>query len=317
MQNRNRAVLLNMIVSQAAAAAGGRGGRRRRRAGDEGGDRRPPQRRQEHVHQHARQRAADDRQRSARHDARQRRRAVRARRQAVRRDRHAGHPPRQEPDRPTSISTARTAPSEASAGPTSCSCSSTPRSGSAKSTSSSATTSPSNTSRASSSSTSGTSSSNTMPTDKWVRYLHDAFGTMRYAPIAFITGQTGKNVKALINHGQMLFKQSRARVSTGQLNRMLREAVRQNPPPPAQQPRAEDLLRHASRHPAADDRAVRQRSEADFEAVSALPARQVSRRAELRRSADQALSAAPPPGRRARRGDVKAPMAQLESIRAK
>jgi GTP-binding protein len=69
-----------------------------------------------------------------------------------------------------------------------------------------------------------------MPTDKWVRYLNDAFGTMRYAPIAFITGQTGKNVKALLNHGQMLFKQSLARVTTGQLNRMLREAVRQNPP---------------------------------------------------------------------------------------
>jgi GTPase len=72
---------------------------------------------------------------------------------------------------------------------------------------------------------------NTMPTEKWVRYLQDAFGMMRYAPIAFITGQTGKNVKALLNHGQMLFKQSRARVSTGQLNRMLREAVRRNPPP--------------------------------------------------------------------------------------
>lgn len=74
---------------------------------------------------------------------------------------------------------------------------------------------------------------NTMPTGKWVRYLQDSFGSMSYAPIAFITGQTGKNVKALINHGQMLFKQSRARVSTGQLNRMLRDAVRQNPPPPA------------------------------------------------------------------------------------
>jgi len=29
-------------------------------------------------------------------------------------------------------------------------------------------------------------------TEKWVRYLHDSFGTMQYAPIAFITGQTGK-----------------------------------------------------------------------------------------------------------------------------
>ena len=71
----------------------------------------------------------------------------------------------------------------------------------------------------------------TMTTDKWVRYLHDSFRTMRYAPIAFITGQSGKNVKALLNHGQMLFKQSRLRISTGQLNRLLREAVSRTPPP--------------------------------------------------------------------------------------
>jgi len=71
----------------------------------------------------------------------------------------------------------------------------------------------------------------TMPTEKWVRYLHDNFRTMRYAPIAFITGQSGKNVKALLNHGQMLFKQSRLRIPTGQLNRLLRSAIRNSPPP--------------------------------------------------------------------------------------
>ncbi len=71
----------------------------------------------------------------------------------------------------------------------------------------------------------------TMPTAKWVSYLHDTFRTMRYAPIAFITGETGKNVKALLNHGQMLFKQSRLRVPTGQLNRLLRAAIRHTPPP--------------------------------------------------------------------------------------
>ena len=70
-----------------------------------------------------------------------------------------------------------------------------------------------------------------MPTEKWVLYLHDTFRTMRYAPIAFVTAQTGKNVKALLNHGQMLFKQSRERVSTGVLNRMITAAIRRNPPP--------------------------------------------------------------------------------------
>ncbi len=59
---------------------------------------------------------------------------------SVRRHRHARHPPHQEHRSTTSISTAPTAPSAASAGPTWCCCSSTPRSGSARSTSSFATT---------------------------------------------------------------------------------------------------------------------------------------------------------------------------------
>jgi GTP-binding protein len=70
-----------------------------------------------------------------------------------------------------------------------------------------------------------------MPTERWAKYINDTFRTMRYVPIAFITGQTGKNVKALLNHGQMLFKQSRERVETGHLNRLLRAAISQSPPP--------------------------------------------------------------------------------------
>jgi GTP-binding protein len=71
----------------------------------------------------------------------------------------------------------------------------------------------------------------TMHTEKWVQYLHDTFRTMWYAPIAFITGQTGKNVKALLNHAQVLFKQSRQRVSTSDLNKLLRAAIEANQPP--------------------------------------------------------------------------------------
>jgi GTPase len=70
-----------------------------------------------------------------------------------------------------------------------------------------------------------------MPTEKWVTYLHDTFRTMWHVPIAFITGQTGKNVKALLNHAQMLFKQSRERVSTADLNRVIRFALEKSPPP--------------------------------------------------------------------------------------
>ena len=70
-----------------------------------------------------------------------------------------------------------------------------------------------------------------LPTEKWVTYLRDTFSTMWHTPIAFITGETGKNVKALVNHSQMLFKQSRERVSTGELNRLIRAAIERTPPP--------------------------------------------------------------------------------------
>ncbi len=71
----------------------------------------------------------------------------------------------------------------------------------------------------------------TVPTDRWVRYLRGQFPTLAYAPIAFITGQTGKNVKTLLNHAQMLFKQASERVSTGTLNRVIRAAVDAHNPP--------------------------------------------------------------------------------------
>ncbi len=69
-----------------------------------------------------------------------------------------------------------------------------------------------------------------MPTERWVHYLHDTFPTMWYVPIAFITGQTGKNMKVLLNHAKMLFKQSRRRVGTGELNRLVRRAMEHHPP---------------------------------------------------------------------------------------
>jgi GTP-binding protein len=69
-----------------------------------------------------------------------------------------------------------------------------------------------------------------VPTEKWVHYLNDTFRSMRYVPIAFITAQTGKNCKALLNHAQMLFKQSLTRISTADLNKLVRGALARNPP---------------------------------------------------------------------------------------
>ena len=50
-------------------------------------------------------------------------------------------------------------------------------------------------------------------------------------PIAFITAKAGKNVQAVLNLAQNLHKQASARVDTGELNRVLRQALEATPPP--------------------------------------------------------------------------------------
>ncbi len=70
-----------------------------------------------------------------------------------------------------------------------------------------------------------------MPTDDWVEYLRHNFSTLWNVPIAFITGQTGQNVKRLLDHTRMLYKQSRSRIGTPKLNRLIREALINHPPP--------------------------------------------------------------------------------------
>ncbi|MFM8402251.1 MAG: hypothetical protein ACKOAH_30885, partial [Pirellula sp.] len=52
-----------------------------------------------------------------------------------------------------------------------------------------------------------------------------------YCPIAFVTGQTGKNVKTLLNHAQMLFKQAKERISTSMLNKLIKVALERHEPP--------------------------------------------------------------------------------------
>jgi GTPase len=65
---------------------------------------------------------------------------------------------------------------------------------------------------------------------RFANIVQHAFRNIGYMPLAFITAKTGKNVKALVNLAQSLFKQSQKRVSTGAINRILREAVEAHPP---------------------------------------------------------------------------------------
>ena len=69
-----------------------------------------------------------------------------------------------------------------------------------------------------------------MVTERWADYLRDNFTSQWNVPIAFITGQSGKNIKKLLNHAQMLYKQSRDRVSTSELNRLIKLALQHHPP---------------------------------------------------------------------------------------
>jgi GTP-binding protein len=66
---------------------------------------------------------------------------------------------------------------------------------------------------------------------EWADYLRDTFRTMPWAPVAFVTARNGRNVKAVVDTAQRLFRQSRERVPTARLNEIIREAVEANHPP--------------------------------------------------------------------------------------
>ncbi len=69
-----------------------------------------------------------------------------------------------------------------------------------------------------------------MTMDRWGNYLISEFASIRHAPVSFVTAIDGRNVRKLVNLAQSIFKQSRLRVSTGKLNRVVRAAVERNRP---------------------------------------------------------------------------------------
>jgi GTP-binding protein len=77
-----------------------------------------------------------------------------------------------------------------------------------------------------------------MPTGKMGDYIRATFPSLAHVPIAFITAKAGRNVQQVLNLAQVLHKQASARVTTGDLNRVIREAMERNPPPLRQNRRA-------------------------------------------------------------------------------
>ncbi|MBW3541552.1 MAG: ribosome biogenesis GTPase Der [Planctomycetes bacterium] len=70
-----------------------------------------------------------------------------------------------------------------------------------------------------------------MTSEAWGKYLARSFASMRHVPVAMLTAKTGRNVRRVIDLAQAVFKQARERVSTGILNRLVRAAIENNPPP--------------------------------------------------------------------------------------
>jgi GTPase len=70
-----------------------------------------------------------------------------------------------------------------------------------------------------------------MATGEWGQYIRATFPSLEFVPIAFITAKSGKNVQTVLNLAQHLHKQAGARVSTGELNRVLNWALEQQSPP--------------------------------------------------------------------------------------
>ena len=70
-----------------------------------------------------------------------------------------------------------------------------------------------------------------MTSERWSKYLARQFPTLEHAPVAFITARESRNIKPLVNLAQSIFKQSRARVATADLNRVVQAAITHHAPP--------------------------------------------------------------------------------------
>jgi GTP-binding protein len=77
-----------------------------------------------------------------------------------------------------------------------------------------------------------------LPTGEFAEYLRKTYPSLDYVPIAFITAKKNKNVQTVLNLAQNLYKQASARVETSELNRVVRLALEQQPPPMRQNRRA-------------------------------------------------------------------------------
>jgi GTP-binding protein len=68
-------------------------------------------------------------------------------------------------------------------------------------------------------------------TGKFAEYIQAMFPMLDFVPMAFVTAKSGKNVGGVLDLAESLHEQAGARVSTAELNRVLRMALEQQAPP--------------------------------------------------------------------------------------
>src|ERR1019366_6604794 len=64
-----------------------------------------------------------------------------------------------------------------------------------------------------------------LATGEYGDYLRKTFPSLDFVPIAFITAKDGKNVQTVLDLAQNLYKQAATRVTTGDLNRVIKQAM--------------------------------------------------------------------------------------------
>ncbi len=67
--------------------------------------------------------------------------------------------------------------------------------------------------------------------DEFGKYLSEELKHIDYAPIAFITAKDGRNIQAVLDLAQHLFKQASERLSTAKLNQAVRQILDERRPP--------------------------------------------------------------------------------------
>ncbi len=67
-------------------------------------------------------------------------------------------------------------------------------------------------------------------TDDYVEYMNKVMTGMSYAPICFVTASEGKNLQSLVDLATNLFKQSRTKVATGKLNKVIKAITDERAP---------------------------------------------------------------------------------------